>query len=78
MEYLEKETGVFDPADVTFLRSAQVGDAKFWIWEFYDCSGVHYYATVMQRPNRGPCFGCEFVDGLTPDQAMLADYHGCY
>ncbi len=73
-EYLSMEEGEgFSPADLQFLRSAQVEDTKYWIWS-YDES----YAMVSEDSKGGQCQTCNFQDGLTPEQAILADYHACY
>jgi len=78
MQYLDVEADVFDPADLTFLRSAQVSEQKFWIWEFYDPMGEHCYATVSEGPRGGTSVSYDTSEGLTPEQFMLAEYHACY
>lgn len=62
-------------ADLRFLRTAQVADAEYWIWDFHESTGVKCYVTV-QRKVDGICIGYdEDYWGLTPEQYMLAEYH---
>jgi len=77
IDYLVCEGEDIFPEDLTFLRSAQVGEDRFWIWEFFDDANDRCYVTVAES-GRSHCVGYDSADGLTPEQAMLADHHVCY
>jgi hypothetical protein len=79
IEYLEREGKVdLSAEDLTFLRSAQVGEKRLWVWEFEGDDLEKYYAVVSEEPNGSTCLSYDPAEGLTPEQFMLAAYHGCY
>ena len=78
VEYVVTEGEDVFEEDLTFLRSALVEDTRFWIWEFTDNGDEKHYATVSERPGKPISLGYDIADGLTPEQAILADYHDCY
>ena len=77
IEYLEREG--FTPDDnLRFLRTAQVEEKVYWIWEFTS-DGEKAYATATQDKNGGTSVGCDTdYYGLTPEQFILGDYHNCF
>ena len=62
--------------DLSFLRTAQVEDTRYWIWRFNEPGGSDAaYATVSDGPKGATLgYGDDFY-GLTPEQFMLGDYH---
>ena len=76
--YLEREGVELDVEDLTFLRSAQVAERRFWIWSFRDDLNELAYVTALEDPRGRVSLGYDDADGLTPEQALLAEYHGCY
>ncbi|NUQ62214.1 MAG: hypothetical protein HUU20_06985 [Pirellulales bacterium] len=62
-------------ADLRFLRTAQVADAEYWIWEFHESDGAKCYVTVEQKGHDTSIGYDEDYWGLTPEQYMLAEYH---
>ena len=77
IDYLVNEGQDIFPEDLTFLRSALVADVRYWLWEFFDYANERCF--VMACEDRGGrCIGYDRADGLTPEQAVLADYHACY
>lgn len=78
VDYLVREGEDVIADDVTFLRSAQVADKKYWIWELFDEVGRRYYATADESPNGTICLGFDPDDGLSPEQFLLGAYYGCY
>ncbi len=76
VEYLSLEADAdLRAEDLTFLRSAQVGDHRYWIWQFKGTSLEPWYATVSESPNGSICLGCDSAEGLTPEQFMLAGHN---
>src|SRR5439155_21696363 len=67
-------------ADLAFLRTAQVADARYWIWRFFEPDrGDVAYVTVAQKPSGLVCVGYDSnFYGLTPEQFMLGDYHNVF
>jgi hypothetical protein len=65
------------PADLTFLRTAQVGDSRYWIWCLNEPDGGDpAYATVSVEDSGRVTSGYDTnTYGLTPEQFMLGDYH---
>ena len=66
-------------ADLGFIRTAQVGERKYWIWRFRDEYGIECFATVECAPDGTACIGYDInYLGLTPEQYMLGDYHNVF
>jgi hypothetical protein len=79
LDYLHKE-GEQDLSaeDLTFVRSAQVGEDRYWIWEFQGDDLQRNYATAAERPDGSICLAYDSGEGLTPEQFMLGMYHHCF
>lgn len=80
LEYLNIEGSdgekVIRAKDLKFLRTALVGEARYWIWRLKDGFGDDSYATVCERDNIGLISGYDAnYFELTPEQYLLADYH---
>jgi hypothetical protein len=65
------------PADLTFLRTAQVAERRYWIWRFTEPDGGDpAYATVSVDDRGRTVRGYDTnTYGLTPEQFILGDYH---
>lgn len=79
VEYLRRESTDGDavqPEQLSFLRTAQVAEQRYWIWAFQEADGSPCYVTVSVSPEGSSCIGYEEnYYNLTPEQFMLGDYH---
>ena len=79
VDYLRVESTDFEHVvadQLTFLRTAQVAEKKYWIWSFLESDGTICFATVSQDEDGSTCMGYEENYGeWTPEQYMLGDYH---
>jgi len=79
VEYLRMEStdgDAVDASQLTFRRTAQVADRRYWIWSFRESDGSNCYVTVSVGPDGDDSIGYEEdYYGLTPEQFMLGDYH---
>lgn len=78
LEYLSCEGDDLDAEDLEFLRSAQVAERKYWAWRYPDTAGQWAYAFVSEGEDGQVSMGCDSEEDLAIEQAILADYHGCY
>jgi hypothetical protein len=82
LEYLELETDSEEPISnkgLVFLRTAQVVDEKYWIWEFWDNENEKCYVTVSQSQNGSTSIGYdEDYYHLTPEQFILGTFHNVF
>ena len=79
LDYLHAEAAPEEPseADLQFLRTARVEDADYWIWRYVESDGAECYVTVSSRSDGSNTLGYEEnYESLTPEQFMLAEYHG--
>jgi len=77
VDYLDADGETVTAEDLRFLRAALVEETKYWVWAF-GSEDDPSYVFVSERPGAGRCVSYDFADGLTPEQAILADYHECY
>lgn len=65
-----------DTGGLSFLRTAQVADKRYWIWALQEADGSRCYVTVAISPEGRSCIGYEenYYE-LTPEQFMLGDDH---
>jgi hypothetical protein len=79
LAYLRMESADGDAVDasqLTFRRTAQVADRRYWTWSLRESEGADCYVTVSVGPDGDDCIGYEEnYYGLTPEQFMLGDYH---
>ncbi len=79
VEYLRLESpdgDAIDAGQLSFLRTAQVAEQRYWIWAFQEADGSPCYVTVAVSPEGSSCIGYEEnYYGLAPEQFMLGDYH---
>jgi len=79
VEYLRLESpdgDAIDSGQLSFLRTAQVAEQRYWIWAFREVDGSPCYVTVAISPEGSSCIGYEenYCEP-TPEQFMLGDYH---
>jgi hypothetical protein len=82
LEYLRAEASdgeAVEANQVRFIRTAQVAEQSYWIWAFRESDGCECYVTVSVSPDGSSCIGYEENHyRLSPEQFMLADYHGMF
>jgi hypothetical protein len=77
LDYLKVE-GYVPDSKIKFIRTAQVEDTVYWIWE-YISDGKKTYAIATQDEEGNTSLGCDTdYYGLTPEQYILGDYHNCF
>ncbi len=64
-----------DPARLVFVRTAQVGERRCWLWTYTEsCGDVEY--VLFQSGRRGTeLLGLVGTNGLSPEQYLLAEYY---
>lgn len=73
------DPGTATAKQLSFLRTAQVEQQRYWIWEFREQDGTKCYATVAQSQAGDTCIGYdEDYYGLSPEQFILGDYHNVF
>jgi hypothetical protein len=82
LEYLNDEAPSDDSIsekDLKFIRTAQVAESEYWIWEFQDSEGTKYYVTVSRSPQGSTEISYdENFYSLTPKQFILGTYHNVF
>lgn len=76
--YVAMESADGDEADRSrfrFLRTAQVGDARYWLWEYTEDDGQVCYASFRLSRDGSSTTGLAEPNGLSPEQYLLADYY---
>jgi hypothetical protein len=62
-----------NPSDLTFVRTAQIEECRYWMWR-YRASGTRWYALVMEDA-AGPWMCCHRAeDRSAPEDVLLDDY----
>lgn len=66
------------PQDLTFLRTADLGDVRYWIWWFQEPKGGEAaYATVAEDPGTSVTLGYDANEhGLSPEQFIVGEHCG--
>ena len=59
-----------------FVRTACVGDVKYWLWEYVEADGQLCYVVCRKRRSGTPDFNLSEPNGLSHEQYLLADYYG--
>ena len=80
LDYLADEVPdgeLLTAADLTFVRTAKVADADYWVWRFREPGpdGKDAYATVSASAGEVITGYEANYYGLTPEQFVLGDYH---
>ncbi len=82
VEYINMEIeglGEISTSNLVFLRTAQVGERRYWIWRFPEPDGQMGYATVSLDPDGQTTQGYDSDRyGLSAEQYLLGDYHGFF
>jgi hypothetical protein len=83
LDYLEVEVPGGDSLkaeDLAFLRTAELGDARYWIWSFHEpAGGALAYATVRLDPDGTQTRSYEGDNyGLSPEQFLVGEHCGCW
>ena len=77
-EYVQMESGDIDQADrdrLLFCRTAQVANARFWLWTYSEHDGERVFVTCRCDPDGSSTLGLASPNGLSPEQFMLAEYY---
>jgi hypothetical protein len=78
LRYLADEVPAdLTPSDLTFRRTAVIGDRSYWVWSFVEPDGGSpAYATVSIGPAGAATLSYETDHyGLSPEQYVLGDHH---
>ena len=62
-----------DPKQISFVRTAQVEDCRYWMWE-YRVEGTPSYALVMEDGEGAWLSNRAAEPRLSPEEILLADY----
>ena len=73
LKYLHAEGESVDEDDLTFVRTARIDDAEYWLWRFGD-GGSECFVTVS-KIKKATTIGYEEAVGLTPSQYVYGDRH---
>ena len=65
-----------DPARLRFVRSAALGSAKAWIWEYTESDGEVAFVTVHLTLDGESTLGLASPNGLNHEQFLLAEHYG--
>ena len=63
-----------DPERIAFVRTAQVEECRYWMWQ-YERAGAPSYALVMEDGEGAWLSSYAGEEPMTPEQVLLADYH---
>jgi hypothetical protein len=77
-EYIQIESGDVDNAHrsrLVFLRTAQVADARYWLWSYTETGGEKVFVTCRVNSDGSTCVGLANPNGLSAEQFMLAEYY---
>jgi hypothetical protein len=78
-EYIQMESGDYDQADrsrLRFERTAQGGDARYWLWTYRESDGQVCFITCRADSDGATCLSLAEPNGLNQEQFLLADYYG--
>lgn len=77
-EYVQAESGDSAGADrarLQFIRTAEVAEAKYWMWGYREDDGQLIYVVLRSNPDGSGVLGLSEPNGLSPEQYLLADYY---
>jgi hypothetical protein len=77
-EYVQMESADVDRADpnrLVFLRTAQVGEVRFWLWFYTDADGEEVFVTCRVDADGSTNLGLASRNGLNAEQFLLAEYY---
>ncbi len=58
-----------------FLRTAAVGDSRYWMWEYQESDGQRVYVLFQEDFDGSSILGLAEPNGLSQEQYLLADYY---
>jgi hypothetical protein len=78
-KYLKVETAdcAFIEGNLQYLRSAVIGEAQYWIWDYRESDGKHCYVTLRLHRQRS-VLGFVEANELSPEQYIYADHHNYF
>jgi len=76
--YVKTESGDRDQANLnrlTFVRTAQVGDARYWLWSYKESDGEAKFVTCRVASDGSIELALASANGLNAEQFLLAEYY---
>ena len=76
--YVKAESGDRERTDrrrLTFVRTAQVADARYWLWSYKETDGEVAYVTCRVEVDDSMELGLAKANGLNAEQFLLAEYY---
>jgi len=77
LEYVARESADLDQAKearLKFLRTAQVSDARYWLWSYEEEDGEVCYVALRQKKD-SEHLSLSSTSGLSPEHYLLAHYY---
>ena len=77
-EYVQIESGDTDSAErarLVFIRTAEVSDARYWLWQYTESDGEKCFVTFRADPDGTTVLGLASPNGLSEEQYLLAEYY---
>ena len=59
----------------TFVRTAQVGDARYWLWSYKESDGEAKFVTCRVASDGSIELALASANGLNAEQFLLAEYY---
>ncbi len=76
-EYIQRESADLDQAKderLRFIRTAQVADARYWLWTYEEEDGEVCYIALRQKED-SEHISLSSTSGLSPEHYLLAHYY---
>jgi hypothetical protein len=76
--YIKMESADAERAErsrLSFIRTAQVGDARYWLWSYKELDGENAYVTCCVEPDGSMELALADANGLNAEQFLLAEYY---
>ena len=76
--YVQLESADLDAAQrsrLRFIRTAQVAEANYWLWDYTEGDGEVCYVTLRQNPDGSNLLSLDWHNGLSHEQFLLAEYY---
>jgi hypothetical protein len=76
VEYVDtEELGASSPpSSPEFIRTALIGQTKYWIWKYNNGDGEANYALASEWPGARTLTMCDWTYNMTPEQFILAQH----
>lgn len=78
MDYVRLESADTNEASeksLVFLRTAEVDEAKCWLWQYTESDGELCYVLVSQDSSGSISLGLAAQNGLSAEQYLLAEHY---